>query len=851
MRNPIKTYLQELISTQLDQKKIVLWYDEKGFFEKYIEDDFVNSEIIKFNESYFELRDLLKDEIENPEESKILIYLVTNRDKKHLPLNEIESIGFIFENEGSKEKNLSPTVVIREALSGDYPKEIIEELVIKAENHTYDLKEIESIISKVKPQTSTAIPLIFSTEDPHKIIFSFLSSTEFDKKIEEKEILNELTNLMLVVFPGIKQSPTKNIPTLREKLFEYILISEVVQAIDAGELKKFDKVNYTSESNELKNIASVLDEIRSKTGLENIYDEMTSKFQKKYKLEKLKTDLERIQNCFTFRFIEDQIIGFYVEHFPDKESDWNIVNKGRQNSIWKRIDPGLNLVYDLLNDAYQLNESITETQKEIDKTKQDISQLIKNYAEKWSLVDNSYRKIEQKYYDFETSPVYDERFEKIINILRKKYFELLNQESKILKDNILDLKKVKVSSQKEIYSSFVKPLLGGEKNKVAYILVDALRYEMSQDLIDILPHTSHVEVITAVSSIPTITKVGMLNLLIEKEKAILMEPGRGGIDLKVEGQTLNQRKDRISYFSKNEKEVFVTKIEDLIKPKKTTRDKISSSNFILVTSQEIDQLGEMGNDLLLKQFAPDLIKNIARACTNLIKNGITEIIISSDHGFLLSTEIGKDLKIDVPNGDKAELHERVWIGKGGNDHPSTFRVKAKDFGYDSELDFVFPIGTAIFNTPGQEKYYLHSGISLQELIIPVIKIKSADQQKSILPAQEDFSIKLPKDQITNRIFMIDVLFASSKLDFLAEEEMKEKVKLIIHSQEKEIGSVVAAKSGFNESNRSLELKNNELNTITIMLSDVEGISKFDITMYEYESDVLLASKKDIPLKITI
>lgn len=851
MRNPLKTYLQDLISTQLDEKRIVLWYDEKGFFKNYIGDDFVDSDIIHFNESYFELRDLLKDKVENPEESKILIYLITKRDKKNLPLNEIESIGFIFEGEGSKEKNLSPTVVIREALSGGYPKEIIEELVIKVENQTYDLKEIESIIGKVKPQTSTAIPLIFNTEDPHKIIFSFLSSTEFDKKIEEKEILEELTNLVLVVFPGIKLGPVKNISALREKLFEYILISEVVQVIDVGEIKKFEKVNYTSESNELKSISSVLDEIRSKTGLENIYDEMASKIQKKYKLEKLKTDLARIQNCFTFRFIEDQIIGFYVEHFPDKRLDWNTVNKGRQNSIWKRIDPGLNLVYDLLNDTYELNESITETQKEIETTKQDLSQLIKNYADKWSLVDNSYRKIEQKYYDFETSPVYDERFEKIINNLRKKYFELLNQESKILKNNILDIRKVKVSSQKEIYSNFVKPLLSNESNKVAYILVDALRFEMSQDLIEILPRTSEVEVITAVSSIPTITKVGMLNLLLEKEKAILMESGRGGIDLKVEGQTLNQRKDRISYFSKSEKEVFVTKIEDLIKPKKTTRDKISSSNFILVTSQEIDQLGEMGNDILLKQFAPDLIKNLARACVNLIKNGVTEIIISSDHGFLLSPEIGKDLKIDVPTGDRAELHERVWIGKGGNDHPSTFRIKAKEFGYDSELDFVFPVGSAVFNTPGQDKYYLHSGVSFQELVIPIIRIKSNEQQKITSPSQEDFSIKLPKDQISNRIFMVDILFSSSKLEFVGEEEQKSKVKLIIHSKDKEIGNVVAAKSGFNESNRSLELKNNEVNTVTIMLSDVEGVSKFDLNLYEYESDVLLTSKKDIPLKITI
>ena len=289
----------------------------------------------------------------------------------------------------------------------------------------------------------------------------------------------------------------------------------------------------------------------------------------------------------------------------------------------------------------------------------------------------------------------------------------------------------------------------------------------------------------------------------------------------------------------------------MIKPKKSTRDKITSTKFILVTSQEIDLLGEMGNDILLKQFVPDLIKNLARVCTNLIKSGVTDIIISSDHGFLLSPEIGKDLKIDVPTGDKAELHERVWIGKGGNDHPSTFRLKAKDFGYDSELDFVFPIGTAIFSTPGQDKYYLHSGISLQELVIPVIKIKSTYQQKITAPSQEDFSIKLPKDQISNRLFMVDILFSSSKLEFTEEEEIKSKVKLVIHSKDKEIGNVVAAKSGFNESNKSLELKNNEINTVTIMLSEVEGVSKFDLTLYEYESDVLLTSKKEISLKITI
>src|SRR5205085_2851414 len=65
--------------------------------------------------------------------------------------------------------------------------------------------------------------------------------------------------------------------------------------------------------------------------------------------------------------------------------------------------------------------------------------------------------------------------------------------------------------QRDIFAQKVKP--GLAQGKVAYVWVDALRYEMGYELAQILVADGEVEIEGALSTVPTITEIGMASLL--------------------------------------------------------------------------------------------------------------------------------------------------------------------------------------------------------------------------------------------------------------------------------------------------------------------------------------------------
>ena len=102
----------------------------------------------------------------------------------------------------------------------------------------------------------------------------------------------------------------------------------------------------------------------------------------------------------------------------------------------------------------------------------------------------------------------------------------------------------------------------------------------------------------ALSTIPTITEIGMASLLPHAgESAKVVAVGGGKLALEIEGTVIKDRKSRMTYLKNHAGvSVFDTKLDSLLpKPSKKVRDGIQNAQLILVTSQEIDELGEQDN----------------------------------------------------------------------------------------------------------------------------------------------------------------------------------------------------------------------------------------------------------------
>jgi hypothetical protein len=55
------------------------------------------------------------------------------------------------------------------------------------------------------------------------------------------------------------------------------------------------------------------------------------------------------------------------------------------------------------------------------------------------------------------------------------------------------------------------------------------------------------------------------------------------------------------------------------------------------------------------------------------------------------------------------------------------RVSGAELGYQTDLDFIFPRGLAVFKSGGDLAFH-HGGCSLQEMVVPVITLRMPSSQ---------------------------------------------------------------------------------------------------------------------------
>ena len=112
---------------------------------------------------------------------------------------------------------------------------------------------------------------------------------------------------------------------------------------------------------------------------------------------------------------------------------------------------------------------------------------------------------------------------------------------------------------------------------------------------------------------------------------------------------------------------------------------------------------------------------------------MARFVITADHGHLFGAERGDDMKIDNPGGNCVELHRRCWAGYGGDGAGGHRARRRGRLGYATDLDFIFPTGLGVFKAGGDLTYH-HGGLSLQEMVIPVVQVRVAVAAASLLPA---------------------------------------------------------------------------------------------------------------------
>ncbi|MDQ6877192.1 MAG: PglZ domain-containing protein [Candidatus Dormibacteraeota bacterium] len=311
--------------------------------------------------------------------------------------------------------------------------------------------------------------------------------------------------------------------------------------------------------------------------------------------------------------------------------------------------------------------------------------------------------------------------------------------------------------QGDIHAKWVRDAAG----PVAYVWVDALRYELGIDLREGLRADGHtVDLHAAVAAVPTITPVGMANLTPAAGAGLTLELDGGDLIIRVSGAKVANVSDRVARLRAAHGDKVLDRTLDSVagQGEKELKRSVGDANLLLVRSQELDSAGESGMlNAAWSQFNAvlELLRNLV---ARLGQAGVRRIVITADHGFVtLSRGLGPDRAIDPPAGGTGDLHRRGWIGKGASTTPSTLRVAVASTGIPSDLDVIVPRGLAVFRAGGSKQFF-HGGLSPQELLIPVIVV---DTQPAPAPKELAVEISIAGGRITTGAFAATVGFSGN------------------------------------------------------------------------------------------
>jgi hypothetical protein len=147
-------------------------------------------------------------------------------------------------------------------------------------------------------------------------------------------------------------------------------------------------------------------------------------------------------------------------------------------------------------------------------------------------------------------------------------------------------------------------------------------------------------------------------------------------------------------------------------------DDLAPVEVLVVKTSDIDIQGE-NNPAYFIRVLPDVLHKLQTALNRLADLGFNVAIVAADHGFWWFHDANAGSAIGKPPGEWTQVKERSLLGSGQRS-PDVLVMDAAHVGIRGDVSqYVAVKGLATF-TKGVR--YFHDGLSLQECIIPVMRV---------------------------------------------------------------------------------------------------------------------------------
>lgn len=350
------------------------------------------------------------------------------------------------------------------------------------------------------------------------------------------------------------------------------------------------------------------------------------------------------------------------------------------------------------------------------------NEYVMKYESDYSSIDQYYRLANETYFGIDPTCELFDAVQKVKRCLDQNYSKLCNrinlEWTRCLKETG-GMDEVHLLRQYNFYDERIKPI----QKKVAVIVSDALRYEVAQELIGELAKFKHIASLKpAIAMLPSETKYCKPSLLPHRE---LKFYGKGEEqNMAVDNHILDTTQKRSEHLQGYRDGAVCVPFETVAEYNQEQNREIFKHPLVYIFHDVIDKTGHDGN---AKQ-----IVNSCREAINDLKNmipkihasyNVTEVYITSDHGFLFNDIIFADKDKHKIEEDCLERSTRYYLTKSKDEVSGVVKFPLSEVSGMVNVEDVMvavPMGTNRFAAPSGGYMFTHGGVALQELIIPVI-----------------------------------------------------------------------------------------------------------------------------------
>ena len=484
MTNPLHDYLCQQLDEMLRNRGVVVFYDPRRefepFFDEELEDDGTgdgglrrvlikarSTFVVRHTGSFLRLRHEVEPIAELDTPDRVIIYVPgVERDRKKSVLMELEKGGRTYEPQLKR--------LARNVLRQQFTEGRIDDL-LRPTRVSY--RDIAVLLKQGSEGISVSIlHTVFGHAKGERLIARWIAEDEKDAEIAEKEAREELFKLVECRL-GLPMAPDDPLASARGNVLRYVLVNEFRSDLACAPPHAVAMVPEPPSKEHVSRTREVAETLRRNhaTG----YVELAEKVEGDLGLATVEIDAGSLGKIDTFRFEERALLAHAGELICDgRYEDAHEIVRERRRSFWVDRDVNRQAQWEACRMMAVLGEAINKVGPMLGKANGNPARWVQAYAGEmgWFRVDSLQRSLDTWVAKMDHEP----ETHQALSVVRRAHEELLKKMaegfSKVFVEAGWTISGV--LHQTGIYPDVVKTMGG----RVGYFLVDAMRFEMGEEL---------------------------------------------------------------------------------------------------------------------------------------------------------------------------------------------------------------------------------------------------------------------------------------------------------------------------------------------------------------------------------